>query len=702
MTAVLELKGLEVAYRQGRHLLPAVRDIDLQVEPGQTYGLVGESGSGKSTLALAVMNTLPTNGLVTAGVIQVSGTDIYELDAARLRTLWRENLKLVPQNPLPSLNPSHTVGRQLAEALGFQRVSSTSTPRVHQLLARVRLGDVERVAGSYPHQLSGGMQQRVMIAMALAGTPKLLVLDEPTTNLDVTTEAAILDLVRELVREQGTAVLYVSHSLGVVSQLCDRVAVLYAGELMEDAPVGKLYHSPLHPYTRGLLDSIPQVGLDKTRASLRPIPGQIPSAALLPNGCIFAERCPVAIDICFTDRPHLEAIPAGRRVRCHRWREIAGGAVTARQQQPAPPQSPASRERPAVLELKKLHKHFEVRRSLPEALTGVARRYVRALDGIDLTVQRGRTLGLVGESGSGKSTLSKTVIGLVAASRGEVILLDIPLARNLAERDRATLRHLQMVFQSSEEALNPYRSVGQTLRRPFQRLQGLGRAQADARVADLLRAVKLDPSYAGRRPSQLSGGERQRVAIARAFAAQPDLLLFDESVSGLDVSVQAAILNLLSDLQAQYLTAYLFISHDLSVVSYLADDIAVIYLGLLMELGPTASVLEPPYHPYTEALLTAVPPVDPFAERPVLRLQGEVPSAVDIPSGCRFHTRCPRIIGDICRTQEPPWQDDGRGHLIYCHIPLEELTALQTHLFGRRTIRDEDEDADTSRGIAND
>ena len=680
---MLALDGLTVGYRSEGGWRDAVRDVDLRIERGQTYGLVGESGSGKSTLALAVMRCLPEEAGVSRGSVRFDGQDVYALDRGQLRRYWRDRVKLVPQNPLPSLNPSHSVGRQLREVLQpAARADRSLRRRALDLLAAVGLADPERVAKAYPHQLSGGMQQRVMIAMALGAEPDLLVLDEPTTNLDVTTEAGILDLVRTLVRDRGTAVLYVSHSLGVIAQTCDRVAVLYAGDLVEDADAVGLYERPLHPYTRGLLDSVPRVGQDRRKLALRPIRGQIPEPVELPDACIFAPRCPVAIPACTEGHPPLLQAGPSRTARCIRHHEIAAGEIDPRQPVRAAERGPLRGGRTAnVLEVRDLQKRFPLDRSVMDALRGRPPRSVRAVDGIDLAVPSGSTVGLVGESGSGKSTLARIVIGLHAPSGGEIELLDAPLAPRLEHRGLEVLRRLQMVFQSADAALNPYRTVGQILRRPFVRLAGLTRAEADERVRRLLRRVRLSPEYAARLPDQLSGGEKQRVAIARAFAAQPELLLFDESVSGLDVSIQAAILELLVELQDEEGMAFLFISHDLAVVSYLADTIAVVYLGHLMEVGPTAAVLEPPYHPYTEALLSAIPLVDPRAQHADVRLRGEVPSPVDVPSGCRFHTRCPRFLGDICVEREPPWREDERGVRIYCHIPLEELAASQDRAY---------------------
>lgn len=700
-TPTLQIEDLTISYRQGRLWRDAVRNVSLTIQPGQTYGLVGESGSGKSTLALAIMRYLSDNGAIRAGRILLEGQDLLGLDEAALRAVWASRIKLVPQNPLASLNPSLRISAQLAEALEGRFSARQALNRVHELLAMVRIADPERVANSYPHQLSGGMQQRVMIAMALSSEPALLVLDEPTTNLDVTTEAAILDLFRELIASRNTAVLFVSHNLGVVARLCDRVAVLYAGELVEEAAVGDLFRQPLHPYTQGLLDSVPRIGESKHDIQLRPIPGVIPQLDALPPGCVFAPRCPLAIERCTQERPTLDLPLAGRRVRCHRWPEILAGTVSLRppalEEEEAAATStseaaaPALAEAPLVLTVDDVEKRFPLRRSLPDLLQGKPARSVYAVDGIDLHIRRGKTLGLVGESGSGKTTLARCVIGLVERSGGEISLLDIPLARNLSERDQRVLRNLQMVFQNPEDALNPYINVGATLRRPLIQLAGYTRREADDAVARLLTAVRLSPSYAERTPDQLSGGEKQRIAIARAFAAQPELLLFDESVSALDVSVQASILNLLNELQRERQSTYLFISHDLAVVSYLADEIAVIYLGHLMEVGRTADILEPPYHPYTEALLSALPLPDPTVQQDQIRLAGDIPSPTAIPSGCRFHTRCPRFLGDICVNVEPPWREGPNGHRIYCHIPLEDLREMQSNVLSLATGADRDD-----------
>jgi peptide/nickel transport system ATP-binding protein len=692
---ILQIENVTISYRQGKRWLDAVRNVTLSVEAGEIYGLVGESGSGKSTLALAIMRYLSENGEVREGTIRLRGRELSTLIMPEMREVWQNELKLVPQNPLPSLNPSLRIGEQIAEALDPTLPKQASQGRVLELLSMVHLADPERIANSYPHQLSGGQQQRVLIAMALSGEPALLVMDEPTTNLDVTTEAAILDLIRELIAQSNTAVLYVTHSMGVVAQLCDRVAVLYAGELVEDGPVMELFQRPLHPYTRALLDSVPRLGYNKKEVQLQPIAGQIPQLEHIPPACVFEPRCPIAIERCARERPALEMALPGRQVRCHRWQEMLAGTVYPDQiaTSSVPSAAPAAAER--VLDVVDLKKEYSLERSPVDMLKRQPPRKVQAVNGVTFEIRRKETLGLVGESGSGKSTAARCIMGLIERDGGDVLLLDVSLPPRLAQRDESTLRHLQMILQSPDEALNPYMRVGDTLRRPLMRLAGCSLAEADQAVARLLAAVKLSPTYVERMPDQLSGGEKQRVAIARAFASQPDLLLLDESVSGLDVSVQAAILNLLNELQQENESAYLFISHDLAVVSYLADAIAVIYLGRLMEVGRTKQILAPPYHPYTEALLSAVPVPDPAANHQPILLEGDVPSALELPSGCPFHTRCHRRpllpYPEICVREEPPWRvndgalNDGElnreSHRIFCHIPLEQLRDVQRPVF---------------------
>jgi peptide/nickel transport system ATP-binding protein len=682
--ALLDIEDLTVAYRQGKVVREAARRVSLALPPGQTCGLVGESGSGKTTLALAVMQSLPPEGHVRAGRIHFDGHDLLALSRREMRALWGAQMALVPQHAQSSLNPSIRLGEQLAEILRRHNGLNghKAKTRVAELFAMVRLGDPERVARSYPHQLSGGMLQRVLVAMALSTEPRLLLLDEPTSSLDVTTQAAMLDLFRELIRARDTAALYISHNLGVVAQICDRVAVMYAGELVESAATVDLYRQPLHPYTRGLIDCIPKLGENKRDVQLRPIRDRIPPLDDLPEGCVFRPRCPLAIDVCYT-YPPLYAAGDGRHSRCHRWEEIAAGKVTARQPVSASSRadSPSGATAP-VLTLEDVRVHFTEARSLIELLRGKEETEVKAVAGVTLDVPRGRTLGLVGESGSGKTTLARAIVGLAKRTAGEIRLCDRPLPPGLRGRPPDMVRCLQIVFQNPAEALNPYLSVGETLRRPVMRLRGQSREEAERTVAHLLEAVHLSADYAGRLPGQMSGGEKQRIALARAFAPNPDLIIADEPVSALDVSVQASILNLFDELQAKHEIGTLFISHDLAVVGYLADVVAVIYLGQLMEVAPADAIFALPHHPYTEALLSAVPLIDPEGEQKQIRLEGDVPDpSVDV-SGCPFHTRCPRFLGDICVAQVPPWrEDEGTGKRYFCHIPRADLLAEQERTF---------------------
>ncbi len=683
---VLNIQDLTVAYRQNGDWLPAVVDFALQIAEGQTYGLVGESGSGKTTVALAVMQYLGKDGRILEGSIDFLGRELQMVSTRDLRDVWGKQIALVPQDPLSSLNPSIRIGEQVAEILrrhmGMGRYEAGE--RALELLAMVRVPDPDRVSRSYPHQISGGMQQRVLIAMALSTEPKLLILDEPTTGLDVTTQAAILDLFRDLIGGRQTAALYVTHNLGVVANICDRVAVLYAGELVEDAPVSDLFRRPLHPYTSGLLDSVPQLGSTKAEIGLQAIPGQIPALIERGSGCVFAPRCAIAIDICASDRPELELIAGSHAVRCHRWPEIFAGQVVIQQDsmQRVPIPVNLEEETGTVLQLDELDVYFELSRSIADVVRGHTRTVVKAVDGVNLTVDKSRTLGIVGESGSGKTTVARAVVGLAERTGGDVNLLGLSLPADISKRQLEILRMLQYVFQNPEEALNPHMTVGQTLARPFVTLLGMSTEEANAKISILLESVRLSATYADRFPGQLSGGEKQRVAIARAFAATPDLLIADEPVSALDVSVQASILNLLRELQGERGNSLILISHDLAVVGYLADQIAVMYAGQVIELVDAVRLFEPPYHPYTEALLSAIPVLDPDDSQGYIALEGDVPRQVDVPSGCPFHPRCPRLLGDICRRETPSWRETAGGDRILCHIPVAELAMIQIEQVG--------------------
>lgn len=687
MTApVLSAEGLVVDYRVGGTWRNVLRDITLSISPGEIHGLVGESGSGKTTLGMTLMRYLDANARIASGRVLLDGDDLVPKTDSQMRDIWGRLLNLVPQNPLAALNPSYVIGDQIGEVTRRHNGLSAreAWAQAVEMLRRVKIADPEVVARRYPHQLSGGMRQRVSIAMALSTQPRLLVLDEPTTALDVTTQAVILDLFRELIRENNAAALYVSHDLATIAQLCERVTVLYAGEVMETAPAAALYAKPLHPYTQGLLVSLPARAITGSETRLPVIPGIAPGLAERPTACVFAPRCPLALAICHTEKPPLDATPDGRAVRCHRWREIDEGRVPAPavqedipHAQPDVAQTNTSGSPAHVLQAAQVSKQFREGGILGR-LFGMGKPPVRAVDDVSLHVNSMSTFGLVGESGSGKTTLARIIVGLEPMDSGDLQLLGVDLPADVRDRPQAMLRQIRMVMQNPNEALNPYMTIGQAIGRVLRRLDPtLTAAQEAAQVAALLESVRLPASHAGRVPAELSGGEKQRVAIARAFAANPALIVADEPTSALDVSVQAVVLNLLKDLRASHGASYVLISHDLDVVAYLADWICVMYLGQIVEQGQAAHVYSAPSHPYTEALVSAIPVADPAAPRTTIRLMGDVPSARNIPTGCRFHTRCPRFLGDICVTTEPPLRDAGNGHVIRCHIPVEELRELQ-------------------------
>ena len=686
----LEAANISVSYRVEKRWVAALRDFNLSLKPGEIVGLVGESGSGKSTAALALMRCLPANARFENGAkLRLNGGDYLECGAAEMRGIWARQFKLVPQNAGAALNPAMRIGAQLLEAVhaATELRGAEADQAINRICQDVQLVDADSVLRRYPHELSGGMQQRIMIAMALITEPQLLILDEPTTGLDVTTEAVILDLIRGLIAERDTAVIYITHNLGVVAQLCQRALVLYAGETMEDSPVADLFSSPRHPYSLSLLRSLPKPGQDKHAAPLYSIPGNPPALDKRLNACAFADRCDWAIDLCHSTKPILEAAGVDRRTRCHRWRDLEEDPKPAPKEGDSP-SSPYSANAEAgaglgvILRTTHLQKHFRAPRTWREWLRRDKAKPIRAVDGVDLQLHAGQTLGLVGESGSGKTTLARVIIGLEERTGGDMALLGMDIRGGLRGRRPELLSRLSLIFQNPQNALNPYMTVGQAIRRPLMKLRRFSRVEADAETLRLLRDVNLPADYAKRFPDALSGGEKQRVVIARAFASEPDLILCDEPVSALDVSVQAAVLNLLSRLQAEKGAAYLFISHDLAAVGYLADSIAVMYLGQIVEIGNASDIFQPPFQPYTEALFSAIPSADPAHQPERILLREGLPSARDLPSGCRFHTRCPRKIGAICEAEAPPWRETDNGHAIRCHIPLDDLLSLQAERAG--------------------
>ena len=684
-TPVLVVEDLHVAYQTQKGPIPALRGVSFEIQRGETLGLVGESGCGKSTVAFALMNYLGINGKITSGSILFQGRDLKDRSAEELRHLWGDQIAMVYQDPLAALNPTLRIGEQLTEVLTVHRNMGqpAAVQRCLEILEKVNMPDPAGIMQRYPHQISGGQQQRVVIAMALLNNPALILMDEPTTGLDVTVEAAVLDLIADLRRAFDTAILYISHNLGVVARVADRVGVMYSGELVEQGPVEEIFLHPHHPYTKGLLNCIPRLGVSKESSLLYPIRGRVPRPNARPPGCVFEPRCDFAREECRQAHPDLREVAPMHTARCFFAEEVARtefsqpflsdllGAL--RESQP-----PSNNNMKALLEVNDLKTYYvQSQQSLASIVGREPRKYVKAVDGLSFQLRPGQTLGIVGESGCGKSTLARCIMGLEGITGGSVEFLGVDVSHSVSQRGQNLLREMQMVFQNPDSSMNPSYTVGQAISRPLHLFGTVPRSQIREEVIRLLEAVKLDESYYDRMPRQISGGEKQRVAIARAIAGRPDLVLCDEPVSALDVSVQAAVLNLLIELQARHGTAMILISHDLSVVRYFSDYLAVMYLGHLVEVGPTESLFMPPYHPYTEALLSAVPVADPRIKQKHVRLEGTVPSAADPPTGCPFHTRCPRKIGLICETEEPPWRNAGAGHQIYCHIPLEDLRAVE-------------------------
>jgi peptide/nickel transport system ATP-binding protein len=663
----LTVEKVDITYRvRGRDLV-TVRDVSFRIGRGESYGLVGESGSGKSTMALAVVRYLARNGRVSQGRIAIDGRDVLAMNERELRRLRQSGVSMVYQEPGRALNPTIRVGRQVAEVFELAGAEKAQAlDRAQEMLEKVRIADPASVMNRYPHQLSGGMLQRVVIAMALASEPSLLILDEPTTALDATVEAEVLDLVTALRREFETSLLFISHNLAVIAKMCDRVGVLYAGELMEEGPARELLEDPRNPYTVGLLRCIPRRDTVKNTHTLDTIPGFPPSPGEVVPGCVFADRCGLVEQRCRDEHPPLYDVGLNRQSRCH-FHERA--QTLPRVITPEPEVVPDRRGPGEVLiSAEDVSKTFHMEGQSIHGLVDVS-----------VEVRAGETLGLVGESGSGKTTLARVLLGLTPPDKGATLAIQgAPLPDNARRRTREQRKALQIVFQNPDSALNRRHSVRRLLSRALTKLGGYRGDELQGRLKTLLSEVRLAERYLPMRPAQLSGGLKQRVAIARAFAGDPKIVVCDEPTSALDVSVQAAILNLLNDLQRREQVSYLFISHDLGVVRYLSDRIAVLYLGRVMELGPAEQVFNAPHHPYTEALLSAVPSLENGgAKRDRIRLEGEIPSAANPPTGCVFHTRCPRFLGDICVNTEPLLAESEPGHAIRCHIPLEELRQLQ-------------------------
>ena len=681
-TPILEIEDLNVSFYTRKGEIPAVMDFSMTVMPGETMGLVGESGCGKSTVSLAIMRYLGHNGSIKSGAIRFLGRDMATFSDAELRDIRGSKISMVYQEPMASLNPAMRIDRQLTEVLTVHEGTGgeEARKRAAEMLDAVRLPDPDRIMSAYPHQLSGGQQQRVVISMALLSKPQLLLLDEPTTALDVTVEAGIVDLIKELAREFGTSMIFVSHNLGLILETCDRITVMYSGEAVEEGDIKTVFNHMRMPYTKGLLRSIPVPGTNKYARPLVAIPGQLPLPHERPYGCNFSPRCPYQVEeICNAGPIAMRDLGNRHYSRCARIDEIDWAADFGDVAADEPIEVGE-----VIMRVDHLKKHYAISTGM---FGGGDTRTVKANEDLTFDAREAETVAIVGESGCGKSTFAKVLMGLETATDGRVTLGNLDIAHLPVEkRDARTVSQVQMVFQNPFDTLNPSMTIGDQIVRVLQQFE-IGDSDADRRerMLELLDLVKLPREFAGRMPRQLSGGQKQRIGIARAFAGRPRLVVADEPVSALDVSVQAAVTKLLTDIQRESRTTMLFISHDLGVVRYLADRIVVMYLGRIMEQGTTEQVFSPPYHPYTEALLSAVPVADTRVRKRHVVLEGEIPSPLTPLPGCPFQTRCPYMMPGLCDVETPPFKEMAPGHFIFCHLSDDELNAMEPVI----TVEDE-------------
>jgi peptide/nickel transport system ATP-binding protein len=674
---ILQVSDLRTQFFTDAGVVRAVDGVSFSVAAGETLGIVGESGSGKTVAALSLIRLLEDPARIVGGQIRFQGRDIVKMSQEELRNIRGDGIAMVFQDPMTSLNPVLKIARQLAETmLVHGRLDERQAlERSVSLLGRMGITAPERAIDSYPHQFSGGMRQRVMLAMGFANEPSLLIADEPTTALDVTIQAQILDLIAELNRDYNTAIVLISHDLGVIASVCARVVVMYAGEVVEEGPTEAILSDPRHPYTWALINAVPRIDRHVPgQRRLVTIEGAPPDPMAHPPGCRFAPRCPFRIDKC-TEHPDLVELAPGRKSRC--WVTQAGDALpppSTRATVPAEAKAGidhgagAKLERgERMLQLRGVVKHFP----LPKTSFFGRREVVHAVDGVDLDVAQGETVGLVGESGCGKSTLARVVARIHEPTAGSVIFHGQDIAHAAQSRIRPLRRHMQMVFQDPYASLNPRMTVADILGEPL-RVHSITSSEADTqkRIGELLDVVGLSSRAGARYPHEFSGGQRQRISIARALSVRPDFIIADEPISALDVNIQAQIINLLIDLQERFGLTYLFIAHDLAVVRHISDRVVVLYLGKVAEVASADELFARPLHPYTRYLISAVPIPDAAVEkrRKRLPLQGEPPSALNPPSGCRFRTRCP-IAKAICADVVPPVVEHRPGHFAACHFP---------------------------------
>lgn len=656
---ILSVSNLSIRIGAEASLLRPVDGVSFDIAAGECYSLLGESGCGKSMTALGMMRLLPEAARVVGGEVKFLGRDLLSLPETTMRDVRGGGIGMIFQEPATSLNPVMTIGQQIGESLrlhaGLQR--GESSERAQELLTQVGIPDPRRRLGEYPFQLSGGMRQRVMIAIALAGNPRLLIADEPTTALDVTIQAQVLDLLDSLRRERGMGLLLITHDLGVVAKMADRIGVMYAGQLIEEATREQFFTQTTHPYSRRLFAALP--GTTRRNQRLSTIPGSVPALGEIDAGCRFVKRCSAAMPVCHREPPHWRDQGAGHFLRCHLHEQEAGDLLHKIDADVAESGNGGS----PLLDVADLAVFFPIRRGLLQRSVG----YVRAVDGLSLRLMQGRTLALVGESGCGKTTVGKAILQLVQTSAGYVKLDGTELTTLTAHQMRPYRARMQMVFQDPFASLNPRLRVGDIIAEGIQALNNA--AYGEKRISELLEQVGLRADMGQRYPHEFSGGQRQRIAIARALAVKPQLLICDEPTSALDVSVQAQILNLLSDLQRDLRLSYLFITHNIAVVEYLAHEVAVMYLGRIVEQGTVTEVLRDPKHPYTQSLLASIPTLD-GDRRTGTGLSGEMPSSAKSPTGCHFHPRCPHAV-DKCKDSYPSEIKFGETHSVRCFFPVK-------------------------------
>ena len=671
--SVQEINNLTIGFQsQKGEQISILKNITTKINKGETVGIVGESGSGKSTLALAMMGYVKHGLFTISGQCMFHSNNLLEMKNKELETIRGRKIAMIPQNAGQSLTPNLKIGYQIDEALKLHTdlKKEDRDKKISELLNKVRLPSPEIMAQRYPHELSGGQQQRVAVAMALAGNPELLLLDEPTTGLDVTTQAHVLELLNFIAKDTGTSMVYVSHDLGAIAQVSDRVIVMYSGEIVLDGPVRDILKNPIHPYTFGLLKSIPKLtlpGLPNSMSGSQPQPGSIKT------GCSFYERCEFSDDYCKINSPTLEYInDLSTYVRCFKHKELLNQNELNSQTVKSIENKILKNE---ILDLSNVSISYAKQKFLEQLFNKIEDSNPTVKD-IDININKGETLALVGESGSGKSTILKSIAGLLKTKDGIIKFeKDKVLSNDLKERDHSFLRAIQLIFQNPDESLNPNHTVEEIISQPLRLYFGLKGQELKNKIVEVLEKVRLGEFYLTRYPRQLSGGEKQRVAVARAFAAKPDIILCDEVTSALDVSVQAAVLNLLQELKEDFGTTYIFVSHDLAVVRAISDRVAVLYQGRLCEIGPSKNVYKFPSHPYTEVLLGAVLEPDPDI-KPKLVAE-DIVEEKPPENGCSFQGRCPRIVGDICKNEVPPWQTSDNGNLIRCHIKIEDLKNQQ-------------------------